>query len=81
MKERYYNIISAIDGKKYREPETYGFPFLSRHKPSCRKEIEKDVYETRAREEKKDGVTLQICINCGYTLPTSYHFPEWEIIK
>lgn len=51
--EIYQEMCNGIDGKKYLENTTFGFPFLSRHKPNCRKLKEKGEYMTWILD--KDG--------------------------
>lgn len=72
----YLTICSSIDGKKYREATSCTEEFYnSRHKKNCiNSKNEMFIFE-----QKKDGVTIEICKGCGYSIGASYHFPEDEI--
>jgi hypothetical protein len=81
MKESYTEIITALDGKKYEESISFGFPFLSRHKAKCRQKQKDGSYKYYTYDNKEDGKSVNICKGCGREMNVSYHFPEDEIIK
>jgi len=88
----YSDTATALDGKRYKESQSYGYDFLSRHKSQCRKLVKQwvDEYEgeiityklygTSSYDVKENGQIYSVCRGCKNKIKNlAWHFEEDEI--
>jgi hypothetical protein len=85
MSESYIDICTSLDGKVYKESESYGFDFLSRHKERCRRKLRGGenivLYETSSYDVKESALIYNVCRGCGFKIRSmTWHFRGDEAI-